>query len=49
MGPSQSSPKPDEQQETFKVSHPRFVRPKFIRDKDEDECIEIQLPVANEK
>lgn len=30
-----------------KVNHPRFGNLKFTRNKDDEDCIEVKIPVAN--
>ena len=49
MGPKQSSPEQPKEQEAHKINHPRFQSSKIVQDKEENDNIEIRLPVANER
>ena len=35
--------------QTIKINHPKFNNPQFLKDKEEEEYIQITVPVVNEK
>lgn len=47
MGAKDSKAKLSSLDETPKVNHPRFVNPRFLKEKNGDNAIEISLPVAS--
>lgn len=35
--------------QNIKINHPKFGHPQFLKDKEDEEYIQITVPVVNEK